>query len=393
MSNRKNKIKQFLVNCSLTILVFFLVLLVIELLLRRYHFWGAKVSWSEPDTIIGYRYTPEAEYWFQGENDHPIAGRINRHGWRDREWSLARPRDMIRIAVLGDSFVEAFQVEPESTFLQLAEAELNQAASARFELMNFARSGFTTTEELLILDREVAPFAPDIVVLFFFPENDVNDVYREFDPDPMRPFFVKSPGGALAPDFSFAQRKDFRIKKALNGLKQHSALFSLVIERINLLQHVMSLKTPVAANGSADHAAAAPVIQKIGNALSLATANPDSRYQQAFALNKMLLQKIDAACRQMNARFLLVCINLAAYHPDRERELRAIDPTFNPYFFDDDLDEFARQNEIDFIGLQRIFADEYRKTGKKLQWTHWNYDGHRLVARVLANHLAKIVTP
>lgn len=388
MSTATKKIKSFLLNSSLALIVLLAGLLILELLLRRYHFWGARVSWSEPDAEIAYRYTPGAEYWFGRENDHPISGRINNFGWRDRDWTLAKAPNTFRVAVLGDSFVEAFQVEQERTFLRLAETALNRETPQRFELMNFGRSGFTTTEEFLILERDVVKFSPDLVVLFFFPENDLRDVCREFDPNPMRPFFEMSPDGELAPDFSFVHSKDFKARNAINGLKQHSALFSLVIERVNLLQQDLAHQKQVAAAQSAAPPSA-PAAKRLGGALSLATANPDSSYQKAFALNQAILKKIGATCRQMPAKFLLVCINLAAYHPERENELRAIDPTFNQYFFDDALAAFARQNDIDFIGLQKFFVEEYQKTGRSLQWTHWNYDGHELVARVLANHLQK----
>ncbi|MDZ7361453.1 MAG: SGNH/GDSL hydrolase family protein [candidate division KSB1 bacterium] len=391
MRNATRKIKSFLLNSSLALAVLLVVLLILELLLRRYHFWGARVSWSEPDTVIAYRYTPGAEYWFGRENDHPISGRINNFGWRDRNWTLTKAPNTFRVAVLGDSFVEAFQVEQERTFLRLAEVALNHESPQRFELMNFGRSGFTTTEEFLILERDVAKFSPDLVVLFFFPENDLRDVYREFDANPMRPFFVMLPDGELVPDFSFVHSKDFKARNAINGLKQHSALFSLVIERVNLLQQDLAFKKQTVAQEAAKAATAlaTPVAKRLDGALSLATANPDSNYQKAFALNQAILKKINAKCRQLPAKFLLVCINLAAYHPEREQELRAIDPTFNPFFFDDTLAAFARENDIDFIGLQKFFVEEYQKTGRKLQWTHWNYEGHELVARVLANHLQK----
>jgi hypothetical protein len=130
--------------------------------------------------------------------------------------------------------------------------------------------------------------------------------------------------------------------------------------------------------------------RRLAGVHGLATANPDPRYLKAFELNKMLLKKMSAKCQQLHARFLLISINLADCYPPKANELRAMDPTFNPNFFDENLAEFAAQNRIEFIGLQRIFTDEYQKNGKHLQWGHWNYDGHRLVARVLADYLAKI---
>jgi lysophospholipase L1-like esterase len=266
--------------------------------------------------------------------------------------------------------------------------------------MNFGRSGFTTTEELLALERDVKPFAPDMVVLFFFAENDIEDVSREFSPRAMGPYFDWSEDGDLALDLSFNRSTDFKIRSAINGLKQNSALFSLLVERINLLMHGQGAPVASAPSGSADAAAngnahlaaepAPPAIPKLGGAFSLATAHPDQRFQKAFELNTRLLQEIQMKCRQMQARFLLVNINMAAYYPERQAKLRAQDPTFNPYFFDEALGAFAQQNGIPFIGLQKIFEDEHRRTGLLLQYGHWNYGGHRLVASALADAIADI---
>src|SRR5438552_2622971 len=41
---------------------------------------------------------------------------INAEGWRDVAHELAKPPGVYRIAVLGDSYVEALQVELEQTF-------------------------------------------------------------------------------------------------------------------------------------------------------------------------------------------------------------------------------------------------------------------------------------
>lgn len=388
MHNLIKKLKQLLLLGGFAVFVLLAVLGVLEFLLRRYHFWGAKISWSEPDTMIAYRYTPGATYWNNGENDHPISGRINRHGWRDRDWTEAKPPNTYRIAILGDSFVEAFQVEAESTFVRLAEAELNRVSSRRVELMNFGRSGFTTTEELLVLERDVAKFSPDMVVLFFFPENDIADVDPQFDPNPMRPFFINTANGELKPDFSFAQTNNFKVRNAINGLKQHSALFSLVVERINLLQHNLAIQQQAATVSTPQPTTLAA--SQITGVMSLATANPDSCYTRAFALNQALLQKINERCRQMQARFLLVTINTSAYRTDRAAHWQAIDSTYNAHYFDEALAAFARQNDIGFIGLQKVFMEAYQHNGRELQWTHWNYAGHALVAKVLAQHLMQM---
>lgn len=107
---------------------------------------------------------------FNKENDHPITGKINSYGWRDKELSLKKPQNTYRIAVLGDSLVEAFQVESDRTFLALTEQQLNEEHKLKVELMNFGHGGYTQSEELLVLENQVEQFSPDMVIVFFSPQ-------------------------------------------------------------------------------------------------------------------------------------------------------------------------------------------------------------------------------
>jgi len=74
---------------------------------------------------------------------------------------------------------------------------LNENYKFTVELMNFGRSGYTQTEELLVLKNHVAQFFPDMVILFFLPANDIGDVSKETATGVLRPFFNISQKGEL----------------------------------------------------------------------------------------------------------------------------------------------------------------------------------------------------
>ena len=59
--------------------------LLLEIFLRATHLGGARLSWSQPDSLIGWRFTPNKAYYHFGENETPRVGRINSLWWRDKE--------------------------------------------------------------------------------------------------------------------------------------------------------------------------------------------------------------------------------------------------------------------------------------------------------------------
>lgn len=95
-------------------------------------------------------------------------------------------------------------------------------------------------------------------------------------------------------------------------------------------------------------------------------------------------------CKQRGFRFILICAS-AVYKTDDEARKREIDPTFNADFFDEDLAAFADSLHIDYLGLHKPLEAHYRKTKGSLNWGHWNYEGHRVVARELSLKLENLL--
>jgi hypothetical protein len=374
-------------NILLSILVFILFLLVAELTLRTTHLFGARISWSKPDSLLGFTYVPNSKYWFHKENDHPITGRINNYGWRDRNWKLEKNPDTFRIAILGDSFVEAFDVELESTFVALAERRLNRNGNRHVELMNFGRSGFTQTEEFCVLEKQVASFSPDMVIVFFLPANDIDDVRRETAPVTLRPFYIATPDGKLSLDTSFTDMPEYKHTCLVYKLKRHSALISLVAERYNAYKVAAATKRKVKTEGRA-----ASERSGLRGFLSLCTATPERQYLLSYKLNKILINAMADYCRDRGIRFMLVTIDFGAYIPEAENKYKSADSTFNANFFEDDLKKYAASLNIDYLGLQRVFRQAYESRKVPLHWGHWNYIGHRVVADALDEKLNPIIT-
>jgi hypothetical protein len=129
-----------------------------------------------PDPDTGYALGPGAQGWYRGEGESYV--RVNSLGMADPERSIERPAGVFRVAVLGDDFTQAFNVDQEQRFTAVAERALGGCAclgGKSAEVLNFGVGGYGTTQELVQLRTRVLRFHPNVVVLAFFTGNDVAD--------------------------------------------------------------------------------------------------------------------------------------------------------------------------------------------------------------------------
>lgn len=368
-----------------SLICFLMAVCTIELILRTTHIFNANISCGEPDAFLSWRPAPNCNYWYNKENDHPITWKYNSHGWRDEERAIKKLPNTYRVAILGDSYVEAMQVELSRTFSALAENQLNEGKGIEVEILNFGRSGFTQTEELFILKNDVEKFSPDMVVLFFLPKNDIQDVSRETSPDLMRPFYIVSDSGELILDTSFTEMPRYKIRCLINKVKRNSALISLITGRYDAFK-MISGRGNIYGDKEREKQSS-----RLDGFLSLCTNDPDPKYLRSYALNKLLIKEIAEYCGERNIHFMLVTIDNVAYIPDIEEKYKSINPSFNGNFFEDDLKSYSQLLNIDYLGLQRIFRQFYENEMISLHWDHWNYRGHEVVADALTEKLRSII--
>ncbi len=106
--------------------------------------------------------------------------RINSDNLRDVERPVRKPPGTLRILVLGDSMVESVQVELEATFVKRLERLLAAALPGRVDVINAGVASASPTTEYLMLRHKGLKYAPDVVVLAFFPADVQDDwAYRQ----------------------------------------------------------------------------------------------------------------------------------------------------------------------------------------------------------------------
>jgi lysophospholipase L1-like esterase len=129
------------------------------------------VLFLQPDRALGWKQVPALEWTWAGTHwyakDFSVEIATNSLGFRDRERELAKPAGVERVALLGDSFVEAIQVPLDQTAGQLLEARLNGSGPGpRYEVLNFGISNFGVGQYLLAWETWARRFQPDLVFLF-----------------------------------------------------------------------------------------------------------------------------------------------------------------------------------------------------------------------------------
>lgn len=96
--------------------------------------------------------------------------KTNSLGFRDTEW---KNDGKVKIAVMGDSFMEGLHMNAEDNVSGILEKLLG------VEVMNTGISGYGTVANLMVYRNVVRQFHPRVVVLFFYHQNDfLNDHCR-----------------------------------------------------------------------------------------------------------------------------------------------------------------------------------------------------------------------
>jgi hypothetical protein len=142
------------------------------------------------DDYRGWGLNPGAHGCYRREGTAYV--RINRDGFRGTDYPLAKPAGVFRVAVLGDSYVEAIQVAEDKTFTAVIGRALGDCPvlkKMRVEAMNFGVDGYGTAQELVTLRKKVWRYSPDVVVLAMFLGNDIRNNSVTLEGDRCRPFY------------------------------------------------------------------------------------------------------------------------------------------------------------------------------------------------------------
>jgi lysophospholipase L1-like esterase len=349
-----------------------------------------------PDYVTGGRLRPGAAGWSRAEGE--VYVKISSQGLRDREHAVAKPPGVYRIAVLGDSYAEAMQVAIEQAFWSLLPQHLERCGFApgrRIEAINFGVSGYGTAQELLTLRERAWSYAPDLVLLAFFPGNDVRNNSKALEKDNLRPFFVLR-DGRLELDDSFRESEEFR--RHMRRMAQFTALRELRLYELTRKLRDADLgvrhNSPIAV-ALAERRQEVPSLTEPGLDENVLRAPADAAWRDAWTVTEKLIVAMDEEVRSRGARFLLAVLSTpGAVYPDpalrkRYADYLGIDDLFYP---EARLQQLAQRHAFQAVGLGREMQRHADASGEYLHglpngkpgFGHWNERGHALAASLIA---------
>lgn len=386
----------------------FLTLGALELGLRLAGYEAIYDVYSKPslfwrhDDVLGWSHEPGVSGVFVGPRPWPVEFRapvrINALGMRGPELEDL-PEGGVRILVMGDSLVAAFEVAYEDTFVARTQKLLEQRFDFPVQVLNAGVRGYGTDQSYLLYRERLWRLHPDIVLFYHSGNDPRNNVTLHRMRRPFgKPALVPEPGGGLRAtgspvpiyplcasvklDATFTPvRTDTALSRAACGLQvrlaDHSALFTWITMRIRrnpgLLERLYGL-------GSQDETAAlgpGPVrAAGFGVPLLAATGvegagEPEAGHDEIQW--KVTAAILDAFHRRVTADGASFVLLIRPRHWERMR-----------------LDRYGI--DARYIDLESQFTGMATRPYIRFQNdAHLNETGHELFAKQLAQLLAEVI--
>jgi hypothetical protein len=314
----------------------------------------------------------------------------NHVGMHDTDHSLAKPQNVYRILMLGDSFTWAGHVNEAETGHQILEDLLNdQNRPERYEVMSAAITGWSTGQQLLYYRTEGRLYNPDLVLLMFYIGNDVIGNLpgegRTLDgQNCFAPYFALCQGQLDPQPWLYAP-----------GLKpawgECSAAQKLLATFLGSLYHYSYLYTHLEPLFTAERPRSSQVPY-----YPLYIPERNEMFDDAWQVTLATIKQIHQEVKQDGAEFILVLIspadviNLSLLPPEqldqifqKVPDLRQAQPDL-PYH---KLSEALSGQNITILNLQPLFIERLKQNSVPLYFPtdkHWTPAGHRLAAERLA---------
>jgi hypothetical protein len=347
------------------------------------------------DPHLGNKLRPGVKGYWTEEGKGYVS--INSDGLRDREHAIPHPANTLRIAVLGDSYAEAMQVNADEAFWAVMARDLQQCANLRgrrVEVINFGQSGFGTTQELLDLRYKVWKYTPDVVLLAFTTANDIADNVRLLKKVDYLPYYVYQGDKLVLDDQQTKEnwsRENTRWRRFyLNDL--------LAFRFFQVIHHAKETFWKWWWLEDFGKKASASVQGQESGISNMIYREPTTEvWKEAWRVTEGVLLQMRDEVAQKGAYFVAVTmtngvqVNPSVIKRSSFAKSLGISDLFYP---DHRLERFCQSHHIPILLLGPSFQEYATQHqvflhgfGKTLGSGHWNQNGHRLAGQTIAQWL------
>tara|TARA_Y100001934_G_C12363749_1_gene782236 strand:- start:1579 stop:2751 length:1173 start_codon:yes stop_codon:yes gene_type:complete len=345
------------------------------------------------DEILGADLRPNVAGYFKKED--LIYVRLNEDSMRGPLRHRKKPPSTRRVAVLGDSFTEGFQVNFENLFTTVLERELARCAPKGLsaEVLNFGVSGFGTARAILKYREQARHYDPDVVLLMFYPGNDYADNHRQLEQNPLLPYFVMK-GDELVLDDGFRSLEKFQTKLKYSNFRNAIVNWSRMLQLVN--EVIVAWKS-------------GGLFERYGDRdlepepVPLPYIDPvEPVWREARNVTDHMLNRLAAEVESEGRLFVLANV-VSGSETHRDPALRsAWDAAQRGAGFMGEeirLRDLAQDSGFQFIGLLAPLREYVDRSGDDLFFFeylnrsggHWNKIGHHVVGTVLAEEMCPML--
>ena len=362
--------KAIFLNFTLVVFSVALCLVLMELLVFRFILVAPdfpKLAF-ENDVL---RYTPNQSGVFRVKNEIQARFRINGDGWNSKydHYETSRSDNKFRVAVVGDSKVEAFHVNyDESLAEQIEQADSND----RLEVYRFAISGAPLSQYLQILRKDIIKYSPDLVVVILV-HNDFDESYLP-TPGVYTKSFLKID---VSNDTVQGEVLPVEYQTPWYGYIRNSATWRYLAYRQKF--SFSTLRNLIFRREKLDQSGYRTDMEKSGSDIKMARNKLVTKY---------IFQQMKELCMDKDAQLLIVM------EGDRDAAygngFRGQSAPKSGLSLNTMAESVAKEYGIDFIDLQPVFQKDFRTNQKDFYFSsdaHWNKHGHGVVAKVIADFI------
>lgn len=362
MSKFKKALKNIVFVTIPMLLVFFILLEVAS----RFFFPGMEEPKSIYDSttqLIKYnRDNGTRGVWTKGNFAQERGKwRINNDGWNSPiDYSREKKPGVKRIAVIGDSYVEAWQVDAEKNFSSL----LGDSLGTKYEVYAFGVSGSPLSQYLHMSRYVDSVYSPDIYI-FNLVHNDFHESISGVTYTPMY-LTIK-----FNPDSTFTEVRPTKPERSYNkvfagGLLRKSSFCRFVYYNLNLKEKFRSKK-----------------VAKKEVEMNVAVSDFMDRKDSLLAVTGYLLKTIKSELGDKGKELLFVMDG------PRQSIYKGETDKAKTLWLNNMVGEKCKTLGLPFIDLTPYMDADFKKNGKRFETNrdnHWTYYGHQFVAGVVYNY-------